>query len=346
MIKPKHLIPWDTLATVSLSWWWPWTCPERYAIGKQQLEEEFGIHVIEMEHTLDNAQEVYAHPEQRAKDLMNAFKNPNIKAIISTIWGEDSIRMLPYIDFDVIKNNPKIFLWYSDSTITHFMCYKAWIVSFYWPSIMAWFGENKGLFPYMVEYVRKALFTHEPIGIIQPNMQWWTNELLDWKNPDNQNIKRNLLPSQWRNRLQGTGTTQWTLLWWCIDVLPMIVWTSLWPSLEERKDKILFIETSEEQMSPNQFERIIRNFWSQGILQTINWILVWRPQMNYDTNTQEDYTTSLLKVINGELGLYNLPIITHMDFWHTDPQMVVPLGVTAQIDCDKQQFAIIESACI
>jgi muramoyltetrapeptide carboxypeptidase LdcA involved in peptidoglycan recycling len=56
---------------------------------------------------------------------MDALKDPSIKAIISSIGGEESIRLLPYIDFDVIKNNPKIFMGYSDSTITHFMFRKA-----------------------------------------------------------------------------------------------------------------------------------------------------------------------------------------------------------------------------
>jgi muramoyltetrapeptide carboxypeptidase LdcA involved in peptidoglycan recycling len=56
---------------------------------------------------------------------MAAFKDPNIKAIISTIGGEESIRILPYIDFELIKNNPKIFMGYSDTTVSHFICQKA-----------------------------------------------------------------------------------------------------------------------------------------------------------------------------------------------------------------------------
>lgn len=68
---------------------------------------------------------------------MNACKNPDITAIISTIGGEESIRLLPYIDFDIIRENPKIFLGYSDSTIIHFMYQKAGVISFYGPAIMA-----------------------------------------------------------------------------------------------------------------------------------------------------------------------------------------------------------------
>jgi muramoyltetrapeptide carboxypeptidase LdcA involved in peptidoglycan recycling len=49
-------------------------------------------------------------------------------------------------------------------------------------------------------------------------------------------------------------------------------------------------------------------------------------------------------VVAEEEGLTELPIITQMDFGHTDPMFVIPYGVQAEIDCDKQQFAIIESA--
>lgn len=346
MLHPLHLKPWDTVATVSLSWWWPWACLERYAIGKKQLEERFWIKVVEMKHTLSDPQRVYEHPEARAQDLMDAFADPNIKAIISTIWGEESIRILPYIDFEIIKNNPKIFLWYSDSTITHFICHKAGLVSFYGPSIMAWFAENTGIFPYMAEYIQKSLFSPDPIWVLTPNTSWWTNELYDWWNPENQNIKRNLMPNTPRRRLQGEGIVQGKLLWWCLDVFPFMIGTSIRPSLEDRENKILFIETSEEQMSINQFERIIRNLWSQGILNCIKGILLGRSQYNSATHTQINYDDTLIRIINKELWLTTLSVITNMDFGHTDPMMVLPLWVTAQINCTTQQINIIESACL
>ena len=80
---------------------------------------------------------LYNNPQARAEDLMEGFKNNDIKAIFSTIGGDESIRILPYIDYNIIMQNPKIFMGYSDTTITHFICQKAGIVSFYGPSIMA-----------------------------------------------------------------------------------------------------------------------------------------------------------------------------------------------------------------
>ncbi len=345
MLHPLHLKPWDTIATVSLSWWWPGTCPERYAIGKQQLEDEFWVTVIEMNNTLQSAQRVYEHPELRAQDLMDAFADPNIKAIISTIWWEESIRILPYINFDIIRKNPKIFMWYSDSTITHFICQKAGLVSFYGPSIMAWFWENTGMFPYMIDYVRRALFSNNPMEVLQSNSDGWTNELIDRKDPEHQTIKRTLMPNTPRRWLQWQWIIEGKLLGWCLDVFPFIIGTSIRPSLTDRQDKILFIETSEEQMSINQFERIVRNLWSQGILHVINWILLWRSQYNYTTWTQINYDDTLLQIITKELWFTDISVITNMNFGHTDPMMVLPLWVTAQIDHNTHNILISENAC-
>jgi muramoyltetrapeptide carboxypeptidase LdcA involved in peptidoglycan recycling len=92
--------------------------------------------VIETRHALHDEAWLAANPQARADDLMEAFSDPTIRAIISTIGGDDSIRILPYIDLNVIRANPKIFLGYSDSTITHLACFKAGLISFYGPAIL------------------------------------------------------------------------------------------------------------------------------------------------------------------------------------------------------------------
>lgn len=344
--KPKLLQKWDLVVALSLSWWWPWSCPERYEIWKRQFEKEFWVKVIEWKYTKADAKRLYQHPEARAEDLMDSFKNPKIKAIISTIWWEESIRILPYIDFNTIKNNHKIFMWYSDTTISHFICQKAWIISFYGPSIMAWFAENGWMFPYMIDSVNNSIFTPNVIWEIKPNKDWWTNEFLPWDNPNNQNIKRKLFPAESRRWIQWSGIHHWRLIGWCIDVFPFIQGTEIRPSKYEWEGKILVMETSEEKMNTITFERIIRNLWSQWILHQISWILLGRVQYDYQNKTTISYDECLLKVINDELGIFWLPIITNMDFWHTDPMFILPLWCEADIDCDKQKFIIKENACV
>ncbi len=137
MIKPRKLQQGQTVAAVTLSWGGPGTFPHRYEVGKRQFEAEFGLRVVEMPHALRDPDWIARNPAARADDLMQAFADPSIAGIVSTIGGDDSIRLLRYLDLDVIRNNPKVFLGFSDTTVTHFAAYRAGLVSFYGPSFMA-----------------------------------------------------------------------------------------------------------------------------------------------------------------------------------------------------------------
>src|SRR5688500_3226612 len=142
MIKPQKINLGDTVTAISLSWVGPGTFPHRYEARKRQLQDEFGVDVVETAHALRDAAWLHKNPIAMGDYLMNAFADPSINAIISTIGGVDSIRTLPYLDLDVIRSNPKIFLGFSDTTITHMACFKAGLSSFYGTSIMTGFAEN------------------------------------------------------------------------------------------------------------------------------------------------------------------------------------------------------------
>ncbi|MDF2611541.1 MAG: putative peptidase [Lachnospiraceae bacterium] len=142
MIKPKRLQKGDKIAIVSLSWGGLGdnNFIHKFKIAKERLENEFELEVVCMPHALKGSSFISEHPELRAKDLMDAFMDKSISAVFCAIGGDDTIRTLPYIDLKTIKDNPKIFMGYSDSTINHFMMFKAGIVSFYGPSVMCEFG--------------------------------------------------------------------------------------------------------------------------------------------------------------------------------------------------------------
>ena len=161
---------------------------------------------------------------------MMAFKDPSIKGIFSCIGGDESVRILPYIDYEVIKNNPKIFIGYSDTTVTHFICLKAGISSFYGPSILSEFAENVEMFDYTKHWINKVLFDKSPIGIIEPS-PIWTSEFLPWEEK-NKNIKRKLNSNTGYELLQGKGKVQGTLIGGCLEVLEMIKGTNVWPKLK------------------------------------------------------------------------------------------------------------------
>lgn len=114
MIKPKRLQAGDRVAAVSLSWGGAGQFPHRYEAGKRQLQEEFGLEVVETRHARRDPEWLHRNPEARAEDLMGAFSDASIQGIVSIIGGDESIRLLPFVDLDVIRSNPKVFLGYSE----------------------------------------------------------------------------------------------------------------------------------------------------------------------------------------------------------------------------------------
>ena len=343
-IKPKILRPGSRIAAISLSWGGPGTVPYRYQIGKQQFEEEFDVTVVETAHALRDADWLAKNPEARADDLMQAFADETIDGIISTIGGEDSIRTLPYIDLDLIRKNPKVFMGFSDTTISHAACFKAGIVSFYGPSFMAGFAENCGMFPYMVDSVRRTLFSAEPIGTIAPNRAEWTVEYLPWEKPENQSIRRKLNPcTDWRFH-QDEGVVEGQLFGGCVEVLDWLRGTDYFSAAADLQGAVLFLETSEEGAPPSFLSRFVRCLAAMGVLEGLNGILLGRPGGDVDPQTFREYDDALCKTVREEYGLNDMSIVTNMDFGHTDPMFVIPIGTTIRIDSAKQEIAIDEAA--
>jgi muramoyltetrapeptide carboxypeptidase LdcA involved in peptidoglycan recycling len=341
LVKPQKLIKGDTVATVSLSWggagdqdllW-------RYNLGKQRLTQQFGLRVIEMSNTLKGSAHLYDHPEKRARDLMNAFADPAVKAIFTCIGGDESVRLLPYIDFDIIRNNPKIFMGYSDTTISHLMCLKAGVSSFYGPSLLAEFAENIKIFDYTAGWIQKALFDASPLGEIKPAAHW-TGERIEWR-PENAAVQKTMRRNQGYELLQGTGKATGRLMGGCIEVLEMAKGTSLWPDDETFDDAILFFETSEDMPEPKYMEYWLRNYGSLGILQKAKAILFGKP---YQERFYEEYKKAILKIIS-ELRL-TLPVFYNMSFGHNEPMCVIPYGALAEVNCENRSFTILESGVV
>ena len=346
MIKPKALRPGSRIAAISLSWGGPGTIPDRYQIGKRQFEAEYGVTVLETEHALRDAVWLSKNPEARANDLMVAFADDTIDGIISTIGGEDSIRTLPYLDLDLIRNNPKVLMGFSDTTISHAVCFKVGMVSFYGPSFMAGFAENGGMFPYMVDSVRRTLFSTDPIGIIEPNRAGWTDEYLPWENPENQSIRRKLNPCTGWKFHQDAGVVEGQLFGGCVEVLDWLRGTDYFPLASDLQDVVLFLETSEDAPPPSFLTEFVRCLAAMDILEGLGGILLGRPGGGVDPNTFHAYDTALCETVREEYGLNEMPIVTNMDFGHTDPMFVIPIGMKARIDSTNQEITIDEAAVI
>lgn len=341
MIKPKKLKKGDKIAVVSLSWGGLGDdiYIHKYDIAKARLERDFGLEVVAMPNALKGSEFVYAHPELRAKDLMEAFSNPTIKGIFCAIGGDDSVRLLPYIDYEVIRNNPKLFLGYSDTTVSHFMLNKAGVVSYYGPSIMAEFGEYVQMFDYTENAVKNILF-NDSKGYEIPSCEYWSDDFVPWSE-ENINHKKKTRPEEHHYEvLSGSGIIKGELLGGCIDVFPMIVGTEIWPEPDEWKGKILLLETSEEKPEPNLVKYYLRNLGAQGILERINGIVVGKPQ---DERFYEEYKEVYRTVLN-EFGCKDLPVIYNVNIGHAVPIGIFPLGIEYEIDLDKKIIRLLESA--
>ena len=342
MIKPKKLKRGDTIAIVSLSWGGlgDEVLLHKYDLGKKRLEEEFGLHVIAMPHALKGSKFVYEHPELRAKDLMDAFLDPKIDAILCAIGGDDTIRLLPYIDYDIIAKHPKIFMGFSDTTANHLMMYKAGIVSYYGPCLMCDFAEYGSMFDYTKEYVKKTLFDAiTPLEIT--SSPYWTDETIPWKIENIEKQKRLLKEKHGYELLAGQGVIQGHLIGGCLDAFTLYNGTSIWPTIKEVTGCILFLETSEEYPSPDVLTWQLRNLAAQGFFDVIHGIVFGKPM---DEKFYEEYKEVLHSVIGIEANHPELPILYNLNFGHSTPRCILPYGIKAEINCETKSFRLLESA--
>ncbi|MBQ0819041.1 MULTISPECIES: S66 family peptidase [Microvirga] len=341
LVKPQALQAGDRVAIVSTSWGGPAIFPHRYEAGKKVLSEVFGLRPVEMPHTLRDAAWLDRYPQARAEDIHAAFADSSIKGVIASIGGDDAIRLIPHIDLNVIADNPKVFLGYSDPTILHFGCLKAGLSSFYGPTIMAGFAENGGMHAYAENALRKAIFQTDPIGAIEPNPEGWTVEHLPWKDPENQSRRRRMTPSTGPRTLQGTGIAQGHLIGGCAEVLEMLKGSDWWPPLDYWNRAILFYETSEEAPPATLVLRWLRNLVAQGILPRLSGIVLGRPGGQTNEVYRREQEEAVLRAL-AEAGMQHLPVLAECDFGHTDPMATLPYGATAEIDCRRAQLTIPE----
>ncbi len=343
MIKPNRLQPGDKVAVVSLSrgMLGEEAFIHKFHLAKQRLEEDYGLTVVAMPNALKGIDYLYRHPEARAQDLMDAFRDPEIKAVFNAIGGDDTIRLLPYIDFDVLRENPKIFTGFSDTTTNHFMMHKAGLVSYYGLSVMNNWAEYVEINPYTKNAIDRTLF--HPVDTLEIPCSdycsydcdkiWWGEEHIQEATPRYPNTGYELL--------QGSGTVTGQLMGGCIDVFPDLLGTALWPSLEEWKGKILLLETSESNMPEELLMSLLRNLNAQGILGVLNGIIVGKPAFR---DKEESYKEIYRQAVGFEAGREDLPILYNVNVGHAYPIGVFPLGLTYEIDCERKTLRLLESA--
>lgn len=328
----------DKIAVVSPSSGLSFLFPEVYQLGVKRLRELFELEVVEFP-----CKTLEVPPEKRAEDINNAFKDSSIKAIIATIGGNDQIRILPYLDSDLISKNPKPFFGYSDNTNLHLYLWKLGIPSYYGANLMCQFAMQNEMHAYTVDYLKRVLF-HGKIGQVKPSSDY-TDADLEWSNPSNLTKKRPLYPSEgweWHNMPQKI--IQGKLWGGCLEVLDMHF--SLKKYLPTFEDIILFVETSEEMPNEGFVYRFFSLLAELGILEKLKGILVGRPKAQFlgksPPEGKDNYITNQKNAVKKALKDYKCPIPTifNLDFGHTDPQFCIPSGGRAIIDGIKRTLEL------
>jgi muramoyltetrapeptide carboxypeptidase LdcA involved in peptidoglycan recycling len=339
-IKPPRLKAGDTVAAITLSSGLAGLFPQVFETAKRNPEHLFGLNVITTPHALKDPDWIYSHPKARAEDLHWALENEEVKGIFSMIGGYESVRILPFVNHDLIRKHPKIFMGFSDSTIQNIAFLNAGVTSFQGPAMMAGIANLKA-FPYAENWLRKILFEGYT-GKLEPAPQW-SETHVDWATPDyleKADTPLNVQEGEGWLWLQGDKKFEGHLLGGCIEVLEMLKGTQWWPKPELFEGAVLYLETSEEAPQPSTVEYWLRNYGSQGILNSISALLFARPR-SYTPEMKEQLYQNILKVLR-EVGCEDLPVVANMDIGHTTPMMVMPNGCKMSVDAGKKEVRLLE----
>lgn len=339
-IKPNRLKKGDTVAVISPSWGGPSVFPHIYESGIETLKT-LGLKIKEYPTARADADQTYNNPRMRADDVNNAFEDPEVKAIITSIGGDDSVRILPYLKSESIKKNPKILLGYSDTTTLTTYCNQLGLVALNGPSIMAGLSQWNNLPKEFQDHVEQFLF-NPPESFEYTPFKQYSNGYLDWSNKENIGKVKDPIETKGWQWLQGESVAKGHLFGGCIEVMEFLKSTKYWPEENFWKGKILFLETSEDKPSPEQVKWMLRNYGIQGIYDKISGLLVGRAR-DYSEEENKELYGNIVKIVSQEFGKSNIPIVANMDFGHTDPQYIMPLGIEAEIDCKAKKFRLIEA---
>lgn len=311
-------------------------------IGLRRLRE-YGLTVKFMPNARKGLDYIKEHPEKRAQDLLQAFRDPKIDMILCAIGGDDTFRLLPYLfDHNQLRDavTQKVFLGFSDTTVNHLMLHKLGLRTFYGQSFLADVCElGPQMLLYSKKYFEELIFTGT-IREIVPSETWY--EERKSFTPDQVGTERIAHPDRGFELLQGPPAFSGRILGGCIDSLydffsperhaeqPQLCKKyQLFPALEEWKGRILLLESSEEKMSPQKYRRALEFLKKAGVFGAVSGVLVGKPM---DEAYAEEYKQQLRDVIADP----NLPVLCNINIGHATPRCIIPFGVEAFVDAKKQ----------
>ncbi|MCP1600188.1 muramoyltetrapeptide carboxypeptidase LdcA involved in peptidoglycan recycling [Aeromonas caviae] len=331
LLKPPGLNPGDTIGFFSPSSAATAWAPNRFARAKaylaaQGFELKAGSQTGEQDHWRSGS------IAARAAELNALIRDPQVRTIMSVIGGSNSNSLLPYLDFDALKRDPKIVIGYSDVTALLLGIHaQTGLVTFYGPALVASFGE---LSPLVDETLTGFLSVCMAGGARLPHRlptpTQWTEERLDWEH-------QTRAKQCWPNRLisVGTGRVRGRLIGGNLNTLAGIWGSPYMPSIE--RGDILLLEDSLK--TAETVERAFTHLKLCGVFDRIGALVLGKHELFDSQGSGRRPLDILLEVV----GEPTFPILAEYDCAHTHPMLTLPLGIEAELDLDAQSLTLCES---
>jgi muramoyltetrapeptide carboxypeptidase LdcA involved in peptidoglycan recycling len=321
----KKLKQGDTIGIFSPSTPITALCPIRYQRGKSFLESK-GFIVKEGKLTGHKDGYRSGSIKERAEELNELIRDSKVRCIMSTIGGMNSNALLPYIDYDALKKDPKIIIGYSDVTAVLFAIHSITdLPTFYGPACVASFGEltpyNDMHYKYFEDVCMKPLTTYT-----YQKPEIWTDEYIDWSTQtrSKKGYKNNWLTLH-------PGQVEGRLIVGNLNTLSGIMGSPY--MIEIKKGDILFIEDSLKNGAT--VERSFNMLKLNGIFDKIGGLIIGKHEL-YDQNSKPH-----LEILKEVVGEFNYPVLAEVDCSHTQPMFTMEIGATINLDADNQLITLL-----
>jgi muramoyltetrapeptide carboxypeptidase LdcA involved in peptidoglycan recycling len=345
VVVPPAAAPGDRVAVVAPAAGAAARYPHVLDRGLRTLRERFDLDPVEYPTARKDDDWLYDHPDARARDIEDAFRDPDIAAVLATIGGNDQVRVLRHLDGDVLREHLTRFLGTSDNTHLHSLLWREGIVSFYGGTVMTDLAAAGGVFDYTAEHVRRALF--EPaVGTVQPAAEYSDHDR-DWNDPDalEKPLERESNPGwDWRG---GDGTADGRVWGGCLEVVDTVLAADrTMPPVDALAGGVLLLETSEELPSPGELRRMLLGLGERGVLGAVDAVLHGRAKARnpFEDPGQEaraDYRETQAELVADIVAEYNpdAPVVGNFDAGHTHPVVPVPVGGRCVVDPEAERVA-------
>jgi len=311
--------------------------PHPYERGLRLLRERFDLEPVAFPTATKSSEWLADHPEERARDVERAFRDPDVGAVVATIGGNDQVRILKHLDGDVLAANPTRFFGSSDNTHLHSLLWERGLVSYYGGDVLTTLGTAVDRFPEASEWLSRALF-EDSFGDLSPATEW-TDGDPNWFDAEYHGTELERETGRWEWR-GGDGTADGRLWGGCLEVLDTVLAADLTcPSTESLDGGVLFVETSEELPGEAEARRMLLGLGERGVLGAVDAVLVGRPKARNPhedpgPEVRADYRETQYDLVTQVVGEYApaVPVVCGVDVGHTYPSAPLPVGGRCVVD--------------